>query len=196
METRTYHGKITPDDFARGLIAYFNRGNFRVQQVGSGAQVTIQIATSAMSPSGGQTALSISLQAVEDGVSIQIGQQAWLGVAASLGWTAIAALQNPFSLLGRLDDLAQDIESMQLTQDIWKVINDTAHALNAGFELSERLRKTVCSYCNTANPPGEAHCIGCGAPLGDVQPETCPKCGFVLNRTEKFCPNCGQPIAR
>jgi len=60
----------------------------------------------------------VLIQKVEDGVSVQAGQQAWLGVAASLGYTALAALRNPFTLLGRLDDLAQDVEYIQLSDNI------------------------------------------------------------------------------
>src|SRR3972149_1078185 len=103
MDQRIYHGKISPHDFAQSLIAHFNRGNLRVQQVGSGQQVGVQIASRQGAESGGQTALGIMMQTVEDGVSVQVGKQAWLGVAASLGMTALAALRNPLSLLNRMD---------------------------------------------------------------------------------------------
>ncbi len=191
MDQRIYHGQISPDDFARALITHFNRGNFRVQQLGEGDQLSVQIATSNRPMAGGQTALSINLQKVEDGVSIALGNQAWLGVAASMGMTALSALRNPFSLLGRLDDIAQDIENIQLTEEVWSVIDGIARAVGANHELSERLRRIVCSYCSTANPVGASNCIACGAPLGDEQPITCTKCGFVLKREDRFCPNCG-----
>jgi len=55
------------------------------------------------------------MQNVEDGVSVQIGQQAWLGVAADLGISALNALRNPVSLINRLDGIAQDIENLQLS---------------------------------------------------------------------------------
>lgn len=194
MDQRIYHGKITPADIANSLVGYFNRGNLRVQQLVNGNLTTVQIATSSRPISGGQTALSILLQSVEDGVSVQMGQQAWLGVAASLGFTALAAFQNPLSLLGRLDDLAQDIEDIQLTDQVWKVIDDTARAMGTGYELSDRLRRLVCQYCYTANPVGESNCIACGAPLGDVQPSTCPHCGFAIIHNELICPNCGKHI--
>ena len=112
MDQKIYHGDITPSEIAHGLLAFFHRGNYRVQQVGNDEAVTVQIATVQNPISGGQTAMTVRLQKVTDGVSVTIGQQAWFGVAASLGTTAIAALRNPFSLLGRLDDLAQDIESL------------------------------------------------------------------------------------
>ncbi len=191
---RIFHGNLTPDDIARALVARFNRGNLRAQQLGSGNKVIVQIGTSQMSHSGGETAMSVNMLKADDGVSVQIGQQAWLGVAASLGQTALAAFLNPFNLLGRLDDLAQDIESLQMTDEVWKTIEETARGANATFELSERLRRLVCEYCHTANPVGEPSCIACGAPLGDIQPRTCLNCGFVVRSNETICPNCHKPL--
>ena len=93
-----------------------------------------------------------------------------------------------------LDDIAQDIESLQLPDEIWQTVEEAAVAAGASLELSDRLRRAVCSYCNTANPVGESACIACGAPLGDVQPRTCLNCGFVVRTGETTCPNCGKPI--
>ncbi len=194
MERRIFHGKITAEDLARNLVASFHRGNYQVQQIGSGDKVAVQIATSRRPSSGGNTALSVILQDVEDGVLVELGQQQWFGVAASLGMTALAALRNPLNLLGRLDDLAQDIESLQLSDEVWRVINSACGAAGAGQALSERLRRMVCGYCGTANPVGAGSCVACGAPLGDEQPFTCVSCGFVLKKTEKYCPNCGKPV--
>ena len=194
METSIYHGKFSTADIAQNLIAYFNRGNFMVQQIGEGSNLAVQIASRNQASSGGQTALSVTLQAVTDGVSVQVGQQAWVSVAASLGFSALAALINPWNLLGRLDDIAQDIESIQLKDEVWQIIDSTARALGSGYELSDRLKRVVCEYCQTANPVGESSCIACGAPLGSTQPATCKNCGFVLTRIEKFCPNCGKAV--
>jgi lipopolysaccharide biosynthesis regulator YciM len=194
MEPRIYHGDITPDDFARVLVAKFNYGNLRAQQLGNGDKVVVQITTSQMSRSGGNTALSVILQKVEDGVAVTIGSQAWLSVAASLGQTALATLRNPLNLLGRLDDLAQDIESLRLSDMVWETIEAVARQAAASTELSTRLRRIVCEYCRTANPVGEPSCIACGAPLGEVQPRTCLNCGFVVRSNETVCPNCKKPL--
>lgn len=171
-------------------MAEFNRGNLHAQTIGQAGKLAVQISTRMGSQSGGQTAMTVTIQGVADGVMIEIGQQAWLGVAASLGQTAISALRNPFNLLGRLDDLAQDIENLQLQEKVLKTIDRAARALGASHELSERLQRIVCIYCNTANPLGEGSCIACGAPLGDVQPTTCKNCGFVITSNETICPNC------
>jgi DNA-directed RNA polymerase subunit RPC12/RpoP len=194
MIQRVYHGDLTPDDVAQDLEAYFNRGNYIAQVFRQGDYVTVQISTRPIRASGGQTAITISIRTIEDGLAIQLGEQSWYGVAASLGATVFSALRNPFSLLGRLDDVAQDIESIQLTEDVWKIIDKTAASHRSSFELSERLRRLECVYCGAANPVGEATCVACGAPLGDQQPVTCSRCGFVSKKGEIFCPNCGNKV--
>lgn len=194
MNGRIYHGDLTPKEVGRVLLAHFNRSNWVAQQLGNDDQIVVQITTRQRPVSGGQTALSVTLQKVEDGLAIQIGKQEWLGIAASLGVTALAALRNPFSLLGRLDDLAQDVENLQLTDEVWRVIENFSEIRGASFELSERLKRLVCEYCSTANPVGESNCIACGAPLGEVQPRTCLNCGFIVKSNEKICPNCGKPL--
>ena len=194
MEQRIYHGDLTPSDISESLLAHFNRGNLRAQQLGDADRLIVQIGTRPGAMAGGDTTVSVILQKVEDGVAVQLGQQAWLGIAASLGTTALAAMRNPFNLLGRLDDLAQDIQNLQINEQVWQAIDEVARAAGASQELSNRLRRTVCPYCRTANPVGEPSCIMCGAPLGDVQPRTCPSCGFVLKANEAVCPNCKRLI--
>ena len=101
---RTYHGDINPEEMADVLVAAFNQGNMQAQQIGQGDKVMVQIATRQHAQSGGKAALSVTIQKIEDGVSVALGQHAWLGAAASLGQTALGALANPWSLLGRLDE--------------------------------------------------------------------------------------------
>jgi hypothetical protein len=194
MDRRIFHGNIKPDDIAYALISEFNRGNLHAQAVGHQDKIAVQIATRMGTMSGGNTALTISIQKVEDGIMAEVGQQTWLGLAGSLGQTAISALRNPFSLLGRLDDLAQDIESIQLSESVWKVIDRAVAALGASHTLSERLSRLTCEYCGAANPLGESNCIACGAPLGKLHPITCAKCGFAVKSDEITCPNCGQKL--
>jgi RNase P subunit RPR2 len=195
MEPRIFHGNIIPRDLARALMAEYNRGNLRAQVIGNEQHMIVQISTPRERASGGQTAMSVTLKKVADGVSVELGQQAWLGVAASLGQTLLSAWHSPWNLLSRLDDLAQDYESIQLSQEVWRVIETTARSSRATFELSERLRRITCEYCQTANPVGAQSCIACGAPLGAAQPTTCFNCGFVVSKNEKICPNCGQKLS-
>jgi len=192
MDRRFFHGKITPTDVAQALLAEFNRSNLGAQIFGASDKMFVQIGTRPGAPSGGQTALTVTIENAPDGIMVQMGQQAWMGTATSLGYTALSALRNPFSLLGRIDDLAQDLENLQLTENIWKVIGRAVQAAGASHQLSDRLNRMACEYCGAANPVGEATCLACGAPLGNVQPDTCRNCGFVILRKETTCPNCGK----
>jgi hypothetical protein len=194
MEPRIFHGNITPTDVAHALMAEFNQGNLRTQLLGASDNLTVQVASSQFSQSGGKTALSINIQEHEDGILVQIGEQQWLGVAASLGQTALAALLNPLNLLGRLDDIAQDVSNLQLTDKVWQVVATVVRSKGASKEISERLSRLTCEFCGAANPVGEPTCVACGAPLGTAQPRACKACGYVLTGEEKFCPNCGRTI--
>ena len=190
MDQRIFHGNLKPEDIARALYARFNRGNLRTQQVGQGDKVVVQIASAQAARSGGQTALAVTLQRAQEGLLVQVGKQAIWGVAASLGMTALAAFQNPLNLINRLDDVAQDIENLQINQEVWQTIEAAAQAAGATFELSERLRSVTCEYCGVGNKVGVGSCQACGAPMGSSQPNTCRNCGFVLRNHESICPNC------
>ena len=196
MTTKIYHGNFTPNEIANNLISNFNQGNLKAQKIINGADIIVQISTAKTRRSGGETAITVNLTQHEDGVSIQMGRQSWMGVAASIGTTTLAALRNPMSLLGRLDDIAQDIESMQITEKIWEVVDNLARAKGASLALSEKYRRVVCQYCDTANEVGEPQCVACGAPLGSSQPITCPHCGFVVSRLERTCPSCRRSITK
>jgi RNA polymerase subunit RPABC4/transcription elongation factor Spt4 len=194
MERKIFHGKIKPVDVAQSLLGEFNHGNLRAQTLGQSDKMIVQIGTPPGAPSGGQTAITVTIQKVEDGIMVELGEQAWLGVAASLGASAFAALRNPLNLLGRLDDIAQDIENLQISDRIWQVIAKSAKSAGVSTELSERLKRLTCEYCGSANPVGEGTCNACGAPLGKLQPNTCKNCGYVVQSGDQTCPNCQQKI--
>lgn len=195
MERKIFHGIIKPADVAQALLGEFNQGNLRAQTLGRSDKMIVQVSSRPDAVSGGQTAMTITIQKMDDGIIVEIGEQAWLGVAASLGATALAAIRNPFSLLGRLDDIAQDIEHLQLNDRIWQVIEKSVNSVGASTDLSNKLKRTTCEYCNTANMVGAPSCVSCGAPLGNAQPLTCKKCGYVVKKSEKKCPNCNQLLS-
>lgn len=196
MEQRIYHGDMTPSDLADGLLAHFNRGNLQTRIFGKNENKQVQIATSPGAQSGGETAITVTIGRVKDGVMVSVSEQAWLGVAASIGQTVISTIINPWNLLGRLDDLAQDVENMQIRDTVWQVIETIAKTKRASTQISERLQRLECLYCGTANPVGEGNCIACGAPLGNIQPQTCPSCGFIMLKGETNCPGCGKTFGK
>jgi len=195
MDRRIFHGEITTQEIGQALVAHFHRGNLHAQQFSKNDKVIVQIATLSRPVSGGSTALTIYLEPIEDGVAVQIGEQAWLGIAASIGTTLLSLWRSPFNLIHRLDDIAQDVENIQISDQAWQVIENYAKMKGATFELSERLRRMICEYCETANPVGEPRCLACGAPLGEVQPDTCPNCGYIIESGEKICPNCNYVLS-
>jgi hypothetical protein len=190
LDQRTYHGEITPEAIASALSAEFNRANLTTKVFRGGKKLTVQISTPRVRSSGGPTAISVQLIPVEDGVQVRLSEQKLIGVAASLGQSALMALLRPTSLLHRLDDIAQDVTSLQLEQQIWEILDQTAEAHGASHEISERLRRLSCAYCQSANPVGEANCVACGAPLGLVQPKACTNCGYVVSAGDSQCPEC------
>src|SRR5258707_14411158 len=194
MTERTYHGEITPVDMAGALIAAFNQGNLHCQQVGQRDKLIGETTSREYSSSSGQVALSVTIQRNPDGVTVGIGQQEWLGVAASLGQSALATLMNPWNIINRLDDIAQDINTLTLEQQVWDAIEKFAHTVKATKTLSAALSTLTCPYCETANKVGAANCENCGAPLGGAQPVACPKCGNVMPPKSKFCASCGAAI--
>ena len=43
METKIYHGEISPNDFAHALIGDFNRGNLRAHQYGQNKEIVVLV---------------------------------------------------------------------------------------------------------------------------------------------------------
>lgn len=194
MNERSYHGNLAPENMAKAIIAAFNQGNMTAQQVGHGEKVMVQIATRQHAQSGGKAAMTVSIQKNADGVTVGIGQHEWFGAAASLGQTALSTLFNPWNIISRLDDLAQDVTSLTLESKVWEVVEKFAQTAKFTKTLSERLQSVACPYCGTANKIGAADCVNCGGPLGEHQPIACPKCGNVLPPKSKFCNNCGTSL--
>lgn len=81
----------------------------------------------------------MQIQRTADGVLVTVGQQAWMGVAASMGKTLFTTLRNPWNLLDRLDDIAQDIENLQIGETVWQVVGQIAKSRRASTQISERL---------------------------------------------------------
>jgi hypothetical protein len=194
METKIYHGNLTAANLAKALAARFTYGDLFARAVKSGDQHIVQISTRNNPSSGGKTAIGVTIQEHEDGVVVKVGKQDWLGIAASLGKSAVFLRMNPLNLLSRLDDIAQDIENLSLDDKIWEAIDEVAQTMGATLDLSERLKRIGCEYCGTANPVGQPRCLACGAPLGSSQPRTCENCGYVAAPVDTRCQNCNEPL--
>lgn len=194
MKTKTYHGDLDAEEMAITLANFFNRGGLAAQSTLDGETAFVHITTRPGRGSGGRTSVSVALRDRGERLEASVGEQSVLGLAGSLGASAFLAWLNPINLLGRLDDIAADLENLTLEDKVWKLLDRMAANSGASTQLSKRLHRMICNYCNTANKVGEGRCEACGAPLGDVQPAGCPKCGFVILAGEKACPNCGQKL--
>jgi hypothetical protein len=195
MTTKIYHGNLDVTDVAQAIANFFHRGPLMTKVSTNGNKAMVQISTHNQRLSGGATSLGIGLSQVGDRLEVRVGDQSMLGVLGSLGKSAFLAIRNPLNLLGRIDDIAQDIEHFELDDQVWKVIDQLAQDAGASHNLTERLARLACEYCKTANPVGEGRCIACGAPLGGVQPHTCGNCGYAVNRKDRNCPNCDVQVA-
>jgi hypothetical protein len=196
MKTKIYHGDLNAEEMAITLANFFNRGGLAAQSSVNGDAAFVQIASRENRGSGGRTSIGVSLHENDDRLEASVGDQSVMGLAGSLGASAFLFWLNPLNLLGRLDDIAADVENLTLEDQVWKLLDRMAANGGASTQFSRRLQRMVCSYCNTANKVGEGRCVACGAPLGDVQPTTCPKCGYVILSDEKHCPNCGTKLTK
>lgn len=194
MKTKLYHGDLDAEEMAVTLANFFNRGGLTAQSSVRGETAYVRITTREARGSGGRTSLAVALAQRGERIEASVGEQSMLGLAGSLGASALLAWLNPLNLLGRLDDIAADIENLTLEDQVWKLLDRMAANGGASTQLARRLQRMACSYCNTANEVGAGRCVACGAPLGDVQPSGCPQCGFVVLAGEKQCPNCGQKL--
>jgi len=104
MEQRIYHGNLTPEIVADALVGEFHHGNLRVQQFGNKSEIVVQISTHQWTRSGGDTALTVNLRRIEDGLSVT-----WANRPGSCGCqpgkNSLSVWKNPFQILERLDDL-------------------------------------------------------------------------------------------
>jgi predicted RNA-binding Zn-ribbon protein involved in translation (DUF1610 family) len=195
MDQRAYHGDIGLEELADLLVSTFDQGNLRAQRVGTSTRAMVQIATREWRGRGGQAALTVTISRLPDGVMVALGQHEWLGAAASLVQTGLMGLLNPVSLITRLEDIAQDVNSFSLPTQVWDVVDKYCRSVGASLAMSERLRSVVCPYCGVGNTVGQGSCSACGAPLGDSQPRTCPRCGNVMAHRSRFCDVCGATLA-
>jgi len=193
-DTRTYWGKISAQGLAQALVAHFQTPTTRAQMTGDPTRILVQIGNRPVEPSDPATALTVGIVQDEDSITVTMGQQKWIGIAADLARTGIMALINPWYLLGELDNVARNVDWLALRNQVWEVIDQYCHSVGGSLGIPPELKQVVCPYCGVGNPVGQPKCAACGAPLGDYQPVTCPKCGYLLPWNKRFCTRCGASL--
>src|SRR5690606_7763480 len=159
MKTKNYHGNLDAEEMAVTLANFFNRGGLSAQSSVRGDTAYVSIATRENRTSGGRTSLAVALTKRGERIEASVGEQSVLGLAGSLGASAFLTWLNPMNLLGRLDDIASDIENLSLEQQVWKLLDRMAANGGASTQLARRLQRMACSYCNTANEVGVGRCV-------------------------------------
>lgn len=190
MEQKTYHGSITPRQVAEALVARFSGDDMTVAVSGDDDKMMLNISSTGWR--GGRTALAVGLSPVRGGVMVTVGEHNLLGVAADLLQTGLGALRNPLTIIGEIDDVARNVEHLNLPAQVWEAVDLLARSLGAG--MTPAPTSVTCPYCGVLNPIGAGQCESCGAPLGRYQPVACSQCGLVLPADIKYCTRCGSPL--
>ena len=157
MAKKIFHGNFTPDDLAALLICISTVAILKCKRLAQEMRSRCKFGQKGRLNPAGKLRSALSFQAFDDGVIISSGEQQWMGIAASLGYSALAALRNPLSLLGRIDDIAQDIEYLNLEEEIWNVLTSNVKIKGSQYNFLIALRRIVCDYCDTANPVDAPH---------------------------------------
>jgi hypothetical protein len=194
MEQRTYRGEITAEGLADALVARFNSGPLMAQKAGDEGHLLVQIATRHWEGRGSQTALSVGIARLDDGVEVTLGQQQWLGPAVELLDTGLKALFRPLALLGEVDDIAASLSTLTLPSQVWEAVEHYVESVGANLGLAERQHLVKCPYCGVGNAVGVGQCSACGAGLSDVQPIYCTQCGKLADPGANYCNRCGFPL--
>ncbi len=197
MDQKTYHGEINPQELADVLVSRFDQGDLMARKTGRPDRVVVQISTRAhRRRDDPHTSLAVTIARAEDGVTVTVGEQQVLGIAADLVQTGIGALLNPLSLLGEIDDIARDVSKLNLPDQVWEVVEEYCRSVGAGLGLAPEKLLVTCFFCGAGNPIGVGKCPHCGGSLADVQPVTCPQCGQILEHDTHLCTRCGARIVQ
>lgn len=192
MEQRTFSGDLSPDELANALMARFNQGRTVAQRFNQGDRVLVQVGTRDRH-NRIENALTVTISKTSNGVDVAVGEQRVLDAAADLAQAGLGALFNPFSLLGNLGEIASDVSSFSLPQQVWETVDKYCKSVGATMGAGKQMA-IACPYCSVANPAGAPTCSGCGAPLGQAQPIYCPRCGQAAAHDQKFCSRCGAAL--
>ncbi len=190
IEQRAYHGEIDSEAMARALVVQFDQGATRAHWIrGENGRAIVQVQARR---EHGDPEMTVTVQITPSatGVVISLAEQRWFGVAADLAKSGLLALLNPWNIIGELDDIARNVRRIQLRDELWKAVESYCRGVGAGSGVGPGSQRVTCSYCGSPNPVGELLCYACRAPLAEVQPIACPRCGFLNVPEAEICQNC------
>ncbi|MGC9397948.1 MAG: zinc ribbon domain-containing protein [Anaerolineae bacterium] len=195
MEQRAYHGDINVEDMARALVVQFNQGATRAQWMrGRAGRAVVQIQMRQRARQAPENALTLHLTPSETGIVVSMAEQRWLGVAADLARSGLLTLLNPWNIIGEIDDIARNVRSLQLRDEVWNAVELYCRSVGVGRGVGPSPQHILCDYCGTPNPLGSLICQACRAPLVEEQPLACARCGFLNDPDARYCVNCQAPL--
>jgi NADH:ubiquinone oxidoreductase subunit len=196
MEQRAYHGDIDIEDMARALVIQFNQGETRAQWMrGKAGRAVVQVQMRKrewQDPDRG--AITLHLTPSKTGTVVSMAEQRWLGVAADLAKSGLLTLLNPWNIIGEIDDIARNVRSIQLREELWNAVELYCRSAGSGTGVGPSPQHIVCPYCGTPNELGTMICQACRAPLAEAQPVACARCGFLNDPKASYCVNCQAPL--
>ncbi len=195
MEQRGYHGDLDAEDMARALVVQFNQGETRAQWMrGKAGRAVVQIRMRKREWRDPEGAITLHLTSSETGLVVSMAEQRWLGVAADLAKSGLLTILNPWNIVGELDDIARNVRSIQLRDELWNAVELYCRTAGAGSGVGPAPQHVVCPYCGTPNELGTMICQACRGPLAEAQPVACAKCGFLNDPDAQYCVNCQAPL--
>ena len=194
MEQRTFQGRLAPEDIAQALLDEWDQGATIAQAFGEPERVIVQIGQREAGWFGDEPrqAITLDLQAVDDGVAVVMGQQQWYRDGGTIMVGGLIGFL-PFFFtfpLGRLFG-GDDIDA-SLPGRIWHTIEHYTAQFGAATGKTQRLVSLSCPACGVANPQGAAHCSACGTAL--AAPSRCAQCGHDNPVGAQFCNRCGAAL--
>ena len=191
MQRRTYRGQeASARDLADALVTRFNDGRLVAHANGPDDHIIVQIVAREMRRRA-RAALTIAIIQHEDAIEVSLGEHQWLGPAADIAESALRGWFRPMSLLGEIAEIADDLQTLQLPQQVWEAVDHYMESAGAKLGLAEDHKLVACPFCGVGNPVGEGQCSACGGSLVSVQPRTCPECGKIVPQNAVFCHRCG-----
>jgi hypothetical protein len=195
METRTYNGPVTVSGLAQSLVATFNQGHLIAQTSGDDTHMIVQIASREMDRAGQvRAALTVNILQQEGSLEVSLGEHQWLGAASDLVQAGLWGWFRPFSLLGSVSAMVDDLKTLTLPDEVWKAIDAYVKESGATLGLQTQLKMVACPFCGVGNPLGVGQCSACGGSLAMAQPKSCGRCGKLMPGSATFCSRCGAQL--
>lgn len=153
-----------PDEFIRSLVHEFDTDSFDVfTEIEPDETISAHLTSQNQFGGGSRTSIYVYVRKQKDDLLITVSEQEWSSIASSLGKTIFSTVINPINLLHRLDDIAVDVQNLQLGDRVARFVKTFKQKKDE--LVSTETERYTCGYCKSRNPAKSTHCVACGAPL-------------------------------